>query len=262
MDRRIGVACAALVLSAAASFGGVQAKPSDKLEASAFDILRVLPPAPRAGDARDRADRAIFRKTRRLVGTPRWALAINDVGLEPADMLRDFSCSVGVTLTPGNAPRTVALVAQATGAVGPSIGRAKDFYARPRPYRIDRGAICQPASELKPNADYPSGHTTLGWMWATLLAELAPDRATDILARGRAFGESRIVCGVHSASAVEAGRTTAAAALTPLSGDDEFRSNFAAARAELASLRADGRTPRADAEQCAAERALVTRPVY
>ena len=242
--------------------GVVQARPSGQPEANAFDILRVLPPAPRAGDARDRADRAIFRETRRLVGTPRWALAIKDVGLEPADMLRDFSCSVGVALTPVDAPRTTTLVTRAIATVGPSIGRAKDFYARPRPYRVDRGAICQPAGELKPNADYPSGHTTLGWTWATLLAEAVPDRATDILARGRAFGESRIVCGVHSASAVEAGRTTAAAALTPLDGDQEFRAELEAARGEIAGLRADPGASRPEAGQCAAERALVAQRVY
>ena len=262
MDSRIGVASAALLLSTTACLGIVQARPSEQVKTSTFDILRVLPPAPRTGDARDRADRAIFRDTRKLKGTPRWALAINDVGLEPADMLRDFSCSVGVALTPGNAPRTVALVTRAIATVGPSIGRAKDFYARPRPYRIDRGAICQPASELKPNADYPSGHTTLGWTWATLLAEAAPDRATDILARGSAFGESRIVCGVHSASAVEAGRMTAAAALTPLDGNQEFRAELEGAREEIAGLRGDSGALRPDSGQCAAERALVAQRVY
>jgi acid phosphatase (class A) len=30
-----------------------------------------------------------------------------------------------------------------------------------------------------------------------ILAELAPERATPILNRGRAYGESRVVCGVH-----------------------------------------------------------------
>ena len=44
-----------------------------------------------------------------------------------------------------------------------------------------------------------------------ILAELEPDRASDILVRARAYGESRVVCGVHNASAVEGGRIIAAA---------------------------------------------------
>ena len=45
----------------------------------------------------------------------------------------------------------------------------------------------------------------MGWAWALILSELAPDRADAILARGLAYGESRAVCGVHYASDVEAG---------------------------------------------------------
>jgi membrane-associated phospholipid phosphatase len=44
-----------------------------------------------------------------------------------------------------------------------------------------------------------------------ILAELVPEAASDVLARARAFGQSRIVCGVHNASAVEAGWMTATA---------------------------------------------------
>jgi hypothetical protein len=42
-----------------------------------------------------------------------------------------------------------------------------------------------------------------------LLARLVPDRAGDVLARGRNFAESRVVCGVHNLSAVGSGLLTA-----------------------------------------------------
>jgi acid phosphatase (class A) len=44
---------------------------------------------------------------------------------------------------------------------------------------------------------YPSGHTAIGLAWALILCELFPENANLILDRGRAFGESRVVCNVH-----------------------------------------------------------------
>ena len=39
----------------------------------------------------------------------------------------------------------------------------------------------------------PCGHTAIGWAWALTLSEISPERADSILARGRAFGESRVI---------------------------------------------------------------------
>jgi acid phosphatase (class A) len=118
------------------------------------------------------------------------------------------------------------------------VGRLKDFYKRKRPFLIDRGPICLPRTEeLVKSFDYPSGHTTMSWVVGLLLAEAAPDRATDILARARAYGESRVVCGVHTASAVEGGRTTASAVVATLHSSVAFEAALSAARVELAALR-------------------------
>lgn len=229
------------------------------LQPGAFDILAVLPPAPRRGDARWKADRAIFKQTRRLRGTARWALATGDVDYSMPALMRDFSCAAGLRLSPDRMPRLAALVARAAADTGTSSRIGKDYYKRPRPYQIDHGPICQPAEELKGSYDYPSGHTTLGWTWATVLAELMPDRATPILARGRQYGESRIVCGVHNQSAVEGGRLTAAATLAAVRGLPQFQADLAAAAAELSAARQAGGAP--DEAQCRAEMATLASPV-
>ncbi|WP_346344636.1 phosphatase PAP2 family protein [Sphingomonas sp. dw_22] len=254
-------ALATIALPAAATIAMAQSHPAGYLALGSFDILAVLPPAPERGDARYEADRAIYKTTRALLDTPRWKLAVNDVKTGQADMMRDFSCAVGVVLTPENAPRLAALVARASADTGHATGIAKDHYRRLRPYQIDSGAVCQPAVQLQGSFDYPSGHTTLGWTWATLLAQLAPDRATAILARGRAFGESRIVCGVHNASAVEGGRLSAGATLTAMAGSPEFQADLAAARAELAALRGSAAATVPDRAQCEREAALVAQPI-
>lgn len=230
------------------------------LAQDAVDIIKILPPAPTEGEARYEADRGIFKATRRFVGTPRWTLATNDVKLSTADMLRDFSCAVGVALTTENAPHLVQVVETAGIDTKHASDVAKDYFKRHRPFQIDAGEICQPAAELANSYDYPSGHTTRGWTWAELLAELVPDRAGAILTRGRAFGESRIVCGVHNASAVEAGRLTAASILAAVHAAPAFQSDVKAAKEELAALRADAKAPRP--QGCTDEAGLVTQPIF
>jgi acid phosphatase (class A) len=92
------------------------------------------------------------------------------------------------------------------------------------------------------------------------MAELAPDRSTDILKRARAYGESRLVCGVHNLSAVEAGRLNASIVVAGLHGSPEFRKDMDVARTEIAAARRAGPAP--DAAACAAEAKLIDEKLY
>jgi acid phosphatase (class A) len=117
------------------------------------------------------------------------------------------------------------------------VGRAKDSLAVRRPYLDQPGEICEPkTAHLAGNGDYPSGHTSNGWSTALVLAELMPGRATEILRRGRQYGESRMICGSHSRSAVEAGYMAGAVIVSQLHASADFRHDMDRARAELASL--------------------------
>jgi acid phosphatase (class A) len=251
-----GVAAALLVADAANAQDGTRGY----LQPGAFEVLPVLLHAPLKADARYEADRKIFLTTRKLIGTPRWQMATNDVKSTPADMLRDFSCAVGVDMTPENAPHVAALIERAGTDTGRGTNIAKRHYQRLRPFQIDEGQTCQPKEQVAHNFDYPSGHTTRGWTWAQILAELAPDRATQILARGRAYGESRIVCGVHNASAVEAGRLSAMSTLAVVRTTAAYRADFAAASAELTVLRKSPTATRPP--HCAVEARLVSQDIY
>lgn len=244
---------------------GTAAAAADKpkqgyLPSGSFDIRAVLPAAPVPGDPRYDADRAIFKATRSMIGTPRWDMATNDVKTGTADMMADFSCAIGVVLTPQNAPRLKALVETAGRDTGTSSSIAKEHFKRLRPFQIDDGTICQAKEDLAGNYDYPSGHTTWGWTWAQILADLAPDRATAILARGRAYGESRIVCGAHNASAVQYGYMTAAATLAAVRANPKYQTDLAAARKELTALRKTSAAPASTT--CQAEAALVSQNIY
>jgi acid phosphatase (class A) len=221
------------------------------------DTIQILPPAPQKGDARYEADRREFLATRKLEGSPRWALATNDDNA--VLFLKDMSCALGVELTRANAPKFMSMFPRIARESTRAMNTPKDFYKRARPFQIDKGPTCiDQTGSIKDSYDYPSGHVTFSWTLGLVLAELAPDRATDILVRARAFGESRMVCGVHNMSAVEAGRTNASALVAALHGDAAFRADLDAARAEIAAARAAG--PKPDPAACAKEAALLKSP--
>lgn len=214
---------------------------------------RILPPAPVAGSAAYEADRRVFRETRRLASTPLWTLARHDVDMAVPAMLADFSCAAGMALTPVKTPMLAGLLTRASADAERAIEPAKAANRRERPFLLDEGAICQPREDLA-SSDYPSGHATWGWTVGLLLAELVPERSTQVLQRSRAYAEGRVACGAHNRSAVDAGLMNAAALVAALHGSAEFRAAMETARGEVAAVRAAGGPP-PDQATCALERA-------
>ena len=99
--------------------------------------------------------------------------------------------------------------------------------------------ICTPDDEegLRKDGSYPSGHTAIGWAWALILCEVVPENTDAILARGREFGQSRVVCNVHWQSDVDEGRIMGAAAVARLHADESFRRELEEAKREVAGIR-------------------------
>lgn len=219
------------------------------------DSIAILPPPPREGGALEAADFDVYVSTRKLIGTPRWRLA----ALDAVDYFHGFGCVLGVTLSPQTAPRLFHLLQRARGDASAVTNAAKDHYGRHRPlYGNDLPICTDDRKALLTSASYPSGHTTAGWTFGLILAELAPDRADAILVRARGFGESRVVCGVHFVSDVEEGRTNGAALFAALMADPQFRADLETARSELAELRRTPNPP-ASPEQCRAETELASK---
>jgi len=110
--------------------------------------------------------------------------------------------------------------------------------------------VCSPGGtrRVKKNAAYPSGHAAVGWAWALILSEISPEQTDAILARGRSFGQSRVVCNLHWQSDVTEGRVIGAAMVARLHADPVFRDALEAARAEVTAARAKGLKPDRDCE--------------
>jgi acid phosphatase (class A) len=99
---------------------------------------------------------------------------------------------------------------------------------------------------LRKDGSYPSEHSAVGWAWALILSEVAPEQTDALLARGLAFGHSRVICNVHWQSDVNEGRIMGAGAVARLHGDPAFRADMEGAKAELAAVRAKGLKPQRD----------------
>lgn len=231
------------------------------LQAGYLNLIDVVPPAPIPQEARGVADREVFKLTRGLKGSQRWTMAVGDVPSDTTAMMQGFACAARVNMTPLNAPRTAALLEKVSRDTARQANELKSYYKKKRPFLLDSGETCEPQTdELTIGYDYPSGHATKGWTWALVLAELLDDRAAPIMARGRAYGESRVVCGVHNMSAVEAGRTVAGATLAVVRTEYAYQDAVVAARQELGALRKTGTPP--SAQICSAEEALVNQPIF
>jgi len=225
-------------------------------------VALVVPGAPAAGDPRFQADMAIFRATRKLEGSPRWKLAQKDDNLSLASLMGAFACSLGVSLTPENAPKVAVLLNRANEDAYRAADVVKRRYKHQRPFQIEPGDVCispQGKAALEKSPDYPSGHTALSWETGLILSELYPDHAIEILSRARAFGQSRVVCGVHNLSAVQAGWMTASAVFALQMNSPEFKKDLETARSEIASLKREARKQTID---CESEAKLLSKDPY
>jgi len=233
-------------------------KPRGYLPAQAIGAEAYLAPPPARGSARDLGDLEVYSATRALEGSDRWRQAQSDANAESPAAPKAFDCALGTSLDVAKQPILIRMLLRAS-TDGDNLSRsAKAKYARPRPFLVKDGPICIAREQwLIDQGAYPSGHAATGWTWGLILAELAPDRSEALMSRARSFGESRVVCGVHYASDVQAGREVAAATLARLHSDPVFKADLATARAELAAARASAPAP----SSCAARDAL-DAPAY
>lgn len=218
------------------------------------NVTLWLPAAPAHGSAAEAADIEVFNDTRAQLQTPRGQQAAEDDVFDPPQVVTRFSDALGFKPDAGKLPRLLAMMTKAQADANALVAPIKHPVAeggRVRPFVAFSGApTCLNPVDMAGHRDsdlntfhlaasgsYPSTHALIGLLWAMTLAEALPERADALLARGLSFGESRVVCGFHYASDVEAGRLAAAALYARLHADAGFVKDFAAVRKELAKAR-------------------------
>ena len=177
-----------------------------------------------------------------------------DANLTFPEVAGTFSCALEAPIAEKDAAHLYLLLQRIRIDAGHSTSRAKSHYGRARPFAVNKEPSCTPDEEkfLKMDGSYPSGHAAIGWAWALILGEVAPDRIDKVLARGRTCGESREICNVHWQSDVVEGRFLGARTVSRLHADPTLRADLKAAKVEPAAVRAQGLKPLRD---CTAENA-------
>ncbi|MBQ9726283.1 MAG: phosphatase PAP2 family protein [Kiritimatiellae bacterium] len=211
-------------------------------EAELPDAVAFLPPPPADGSAAKAWDLARHELAKKQREDPaRAALAARDAVFTWENLYASFSPAYGRTMSEAETPALCALLHFALDTTRQSYRRAKRTYRRPRPF-AELGEPPLRPEDVRLGADsYPSGHAATAWAAALVLCEVRPANAEGLLARAFEAGESRLVCGVHWASDVEAGRLVAGAAVARMHADPDFRGLLEAAlREEVALPQAPG----------------------
>ncbi|MEY4720979.1 MAG: hypothetical protein RIQ46_704 [Pseudomonadota bacterium] len=220
------------------------------------DSLLLLPPPPAQGTVAQIRDEEAAGQAVALRGSPRWEQARIDADLFTPNATDVFSCAAGFSIGDATTPRLNALLRK----MGPDLAlgtyATKRKFQRRRPFMVNGEPTCTPQDEamLRQDGSYPSGHSAIGYGWGLVLAEVVPDRASQLVARGRAFGESRRICNVHWLSDVEEGRIAASAVMARLHAEPAFQADLKRAKAEVAKVRR-----KLPAPDCARENAALAQ---
>lgn len=214
--------------------------------------LALLGAPPKPDSAALARDEEARRAALALRGTAREALAATDAELSFPGPANTFSCAMGTQISEKTTPHLYTLMQRTLTDAGGSTYAGKNAYNRTRPFVVHDEGTCRKDMEplLRTDGSWPSGHSAAGWAWGLILGEVNPVRATELMTRGLAYGQSRVICNAHWQSDVDAGRIMGAATVASLHSNPAFLKDLAAAKEEIQAAQKAGNTP---TENCAAE---------
>jgi acid phosphatase (class A) len=136
------------------------------------------------------------------------------------------------------APEIIQLARRAVNDVVRANKMAKNHFKRVRPFAFYGEPSIAPEKDehLSQTWSYPSGHTARGWMFALVLASIAPERAEAIAVRANAFAMNRVICGHHWKSDIDAGKIEASVIFAAITGTPEYQEQLQKARAEYEKI--------------------------
>lgn len=194
-----------------------------------FDPALLLPEPPRDGTPLGKAELAQLHvidgtRTPEEVARAKADDAMKNVAI--------FAEAVGPGFDLDTLPATKSLFHTVRAEEKAAADRAKDHFKRNRPWITDP-TLHSCATDDEPQSSYPSGHTSMGFAMASILARLMPSKAPAIMARAADYAHNRLVCEVHFSSDVAAGQTYGMMIAERLMEQPAFQAQFASASTEL-----------------------------
>src|SRR3954466_14675233 len=193
-----------------------------------LDLSKILAPSPPLASELQKHDMAevLLAQQKRTASQAERAIADNDQKLTRIvdEVFGDKAAALRSPKFAAFADRVI----QDTRAI---FLASKDVWKRPRPFSASTEV--KPIGELPTTGSYPSGHATRGYLVAIILSNMVPEKSAELFARGREYGENRIIAGVHYPTDIEAGRLSATAIAATLMQNERFMTDFNEAKAEL-----------------------------
>lgn len=211
--------------------------------------LELLPAPPQPGSILWMNDEAQYQWGKLQRNTPRGDQAAADARVNGDGVPNAFSEAFGIRISKETTPEIYKLVLGMREDAGDLATRAaKNHYMRVRPFAFYHETTCNPEQqqELSTNGSYPSGHTAIGWATALILSEINVDRQNEILKRGYEMGQSRVICGYHFQSDVDAARLVSSAVVARLHANKNFMAQLEKAKAEFAKLDKAGKVKKSE----------------
>ena len=197
--------------------------------------VKFLPLPPEPTDASFYNDWQRYQWGKSMRDTERGKQAIEDAAHTLEYLSTIYSEPFGMEISKENTPEIWALLDRSLVTACLCKDKAKNRLMRHRPFVQFNEPTPIPEDEeaLRNNSSYPSGHTTMGWAIALVLAEINPERQDEILKRGFEYGESRVIVGFHFQSDVDAARIITSVLINRLNANEDFRLQLNKAKAEF-----------------------------
>ena len=138
--------------------------------------------------------------------------------------------SISTWFNADSLPLTAKLVAHVWEDASYYIWKYKNYFLRIRPYKLEPNLK---NTEETNWAAYPSGHATNSYVNAYLYSELLPEFSSFFIKDAYDMAHSREIIGVHYPSDSESGRLLAYQLVKKLLTNEDFKKDFAAAKAEI-----------------------------
>lgn len=141
----------------------------------------------------------------------------------------------GLEINKVNTPEIWKLLETSIATIDPMRKEPKAHYNRLRPFEYFNDSMpSNEEAELSGEGSFPSGHALRGWCISLILAQIAPQRATEIYSRGWDYCNSRVIVSAHWQSDVDVSRTAGSIGYCALQGCPEFIAQMKKAQAEYA----------------------------
>lgn len=180
---------------------------------------------------------------------------------EGIDLSRVFGPCLAIELTHETTPEILLLAEAATSDAHQANFIVKNHFQRKRPFATFNEPSLKPEEDQEEakTFSYPSGHSSRGWMYAMVLATVAPECTEELMARARIYAIHRVVCGHHWKSDIDASLMLVAGVLPQVVVSEGYQAQLKKARAEYLKIKGGDSS---SAKALTANEAKAKTPIY